>query len=189
MLRHTKPLADMLTIARAILGLCIAGLGWLQGEEALPAVVSAVIVAWLSDLLDGPLARRDETARVTWVGEHDAEADLAISLGITVYLVLSGYLAAWMGAGLVLATLFLWCVHSHQLAWPFYAVPYVILLWIAFGDTPIFGWLAVAYLGITLLLRWRRLMDEFLPQFFSAVSSLRRARSSHADGTSVNHTV
>ena len=189
MLKHTKPLADTLTIARAILGLCIAGLGLSQGRSALPTVVTAVIIAWLSDLLDGPLARRDEAWHTTWVGEHDAEADLAVSLGIAVYLVLSGYVPAWVGGGLVLAILLFWCLHSHQLAWPFYALPYVILLWAAFQEAPAFGWLAVAYLGMTLVLRWRRLMNEFLPQFFGAVGSLRGVRNDHVSDASVERGV
>jgi len=143
-LKHTKPLADTLTIARAILGLCIAGLGLSQGRSVLPTVVTAVIIAWLSDLLDG---------------------------------------------GLVLAILLFWCLHSHQLAWPFYALPYVILLWAAFQEAPAFGWLAVAYLGMTLVLRWRRLMNEFLPQFFGAVGSLRGVRNDHVSDASVERGV
>lgn len=185
MLKHTKPLADTLTIARAILGLCIAGLGWLQGRAALPTVVVAVVISWLSDLLDGPLARHDEAWHATWVGEHDAEVDLVVSLGIAVYLVLSGYLTAWVGAGLMLVILLPWCLHSHQLAWPFYALPYVILVLAAFRDAPASGWLAVAYLGMTLVLRWRRLMREYLPEFFDAVASLRKASRSQVEGSGV----
>jgi len=183
MLKHTKPLADALTTARSILGLCIAGLGLLRGRSALATAVGAVIVAWLSDLLDGPLARLDETRHTTWVGEHDAEADLAVSLSIAVYLVLSGYLAAWVGLGLVVVILLLWVSHSPQLAWPFYAMPYVILVWLALREAPLFGWLAVVYLGMTLVMRWRRLVGEFLPQFFSAVAGLRPAHRNGSEDT------
>lgn len=189
MLKHTKPLADTLTVTRVILGLGIAGLGWAQGKSALPTVVCAVIVSWLTDLLDGPLARRDEAWRATWVGEHDAEADLAISLGIAAYLVLSGYLAALIGEGLVLTILLLWCLHSHQLAWPFYALPYVLLLRAALREAPVLGWLIVAYLGMTLLLRWRRLIGEFLPQFFEAVGSLRSPHNNRASDAGIKDSI
>jgi len=50
---------------------------------------------------------------------HDAEADLAVSLGIAVYLVLSGNLVAWVGLGLAVVILLLWPLHSRQLTWPF----------------------------------------------------------------------
>lgn len=186
MFRHTKPLADVLTVMRAILGFCIAGLGWAVGKEALPTAVMAMVVSWLSDLVDGPLARRDPDARPTWVGEHDAESDLTTSLGVAAYLSLSGYIAAWVGVGLIIVILLLWVLHSHQLAWPFYAIPYVILIGLALQDAPLFGWLAIIYLGITLLIRWRRLKGEYLPQFFDAV---RHLRAIHRNGSGENGTV
>lgn len=181
-LKHTKPLADALTAMRAVLGLCIAGLGLGQRKAALPTVVVAVVVSWLSDLVDGPLARHDREARTTWVGAHDAEADLAVSLGIAAYLALSGYVAAWLAAGLVAVILLSWTLHSHQLAWPFYALPYVILLGLALKEVPVFGWLAIAYLGTMLGLHRRRLMHGFLPQFFGAVASLRPALRHGGEG-------
>jgi|YNPBryantNP2012_1023418.scaffolds.fasta_scaffold10446_4 hypothetical protein len=185
MFKHTKPLADALTVTRAVLGLCIAALGLTQGRDALPTVMLILIASWLSDLVDGPLARRDPESHTNWVGEHDAEADLATSLGVAVYLVLSGYLAAWVGAGLVVSILLLWILHSHQLAWPCYALPYVILLGLALRDAPAYGWFTILYLGVTLVLRWRRLRQEFLPQFFAAVSSLRLG---HHNGSGENGT-
>ena len=179
-LQHTKFLADLLTVSRAFLGVCLAGLGLVWGVEALPTAILTVILSWLTDLLDGPLARHDPDPRLTWIGEHDAEADLSVSLGVAAYLVLSGYLPAWMGGAVVLITLGLWVLHSHQLAWPFYALPYVILGVLAFQEAPPFGWLAVGYLLVTLAVRWRRLKGEFLPEFFQAVGSLLGRNGSHA---------
>jgi len=175
---HTKPLADLLTVSRGVLAICLAGLGGIYGAKALPTAVLVVIISWLTDLLDGPLARRDPDLQISWVGEHDAEADLAVSLGVAAYLVLSGYLVAWLGAVMVLTILGLWVLHSHQLAWPFYALPYVILLVVSFQDAPFLGWVAVGYLLATLAARWSRLQSEFLPEFFQAVGSLFR-RAGH----------
>ncbi len=183
MFRHTKPLADLLTLARALLAFCIAGLSLVEGTNTVALAVVGVIVSWLTDLLDGPLARHDPDPETTWIGEHDAEADLSTSLGVTVYLVLSGHLPGWVGAILVLITLGLWILHSHQLAWPFYAVPYVLLGLFAFQEAPLFGWLAVGYLAIALAIRRRRLWGEFLPAFFEAVRSLRNGREQPADHT------
>ncbi len=180
---HGKSLADLLTVGRALLGFCLAGLGWVRGAEALPTAVLTVILSWLTDLLDGPLARHAPDPRTTWIGEHDAEADLSVSLGVAAYLVLSGYLPAWMGGALVLMILGLWILHSHQLAWPFYALPYVVLGVTAFREAPLFGWLAVGYLLATLAVRWRRLKGEYLPQFFQAVGSLRGRDGSRASNS------
>jgi hypothetical protein len=183
MFRHTKPLADLLTVSRALLAVCLAGLGMTRGAEALPTVVLTVIISWLTDVLDGPLARRDPDRRITWVGERDAEVDLTTSLGVVAYLVLSGYLAGWLGAVLVLAMLGLWVLHSHQLAWPFYALPYAILILIALQDVPLFGWLAVGYLVVTLVVCWPRLWQQYLPEFFQAVDSLHRKSEHHHPST------
>lgn len=184
MFGHTKPLADLLTIGRALLGVCLAGLGMARGAKALPIAVLTVIISWLTDVLDGPLARHDPGHRVTWVGEHDAEADLTVSLGVATYLVLSGYLASWFGGMLVLTVLGLWILHSHQLAWPFYAVPYVVLILTALRDAPLFGWLAVGHLLATLVVCWERFWQQYLPEFFWAIDSIHRrdeqqARNAH----------
>ena len=183
MFRHTKPLADLLTVSRAFFGVCLAGLGMTRGAEALPTVVMTVIISWLTDVMDGPLARCDPEHRATWVGERDAEADLIVSLGVAAYLVLSGYLAGWMGALIVLTTLGLWILHSHQLAWPFYAIPYVILILTALQDAPLFGWLAVSYLVVTLVVCWPRLWQQYLPEFFQAIDSLHRKSEHHHPNT------
>jgi len=179
MFRHTKPLADLLTVSRALLAVCLAGLGMARGAEALPTVVLTVIISWLTDVLDGPLARRDPDRRITWVGERDAEVDLTTSLGVVAYLVLSGYLAGWLGAVLVLAMLGLWVFHSHQLAWPAYALPYAILILVAFQDAPLFGWLAVGYLLATLVVCWSRFWQQYLPEFFQAIDNLHMGNGQH----------
>jgi len=173
MIRRTKPIADALTQARVVLGFCIAILGFWRGREGLPQVILAVIVSWLTDLLDGPLARRDPDREQTWIGEHDAEADLSTSVGVTLYLMASRYLAAWLGIAILLITLGLWFLHSYQLAWPFYATPYVILTTIALRAATLLGWVLIAYVAGVLALRWQRLKNEFLPQFFDAVKDLR----------------
>jgi len=175
--KRTKPIADALTQARVVLGLCIAILGFWRGRQALAQVILAVIVSWMTDLLDGPLARGDPRQVETWTGEHDAEADLSTSVGVTFYLMSSRYLAAWIGIALLLATLGLWFLHSHQLAWPFYAMPYVVLTSVALRNAAMLGWLLIAYVATVLVLRWQRLRSEFLPEFFEAVKDLGRPLS------------
>jgi hypothetical protein len=173
-----RNLADLLTVSRALLGLGLAWLGFKVGARALPAALLILVLSWFTDLLDGPVARRDTTSPLTWVGRHDAEADLSASLGVVAYLVLSGYMAGWLGVLTIVATLALWVLHSRQLAWPLYATPYGVLVFVALRKVPVLGWLAVAYLLLTLAVRWPRLRSEYLPEFFQAVGGLRE-RGSH----------
>lgn len=179
MIGRTRLLADLLTVSRVLFSICLAGLGAERGAEALPTAVLIVVISWLTDVLDGPLARHDADHQVTWVGEHDAEADLTTSLGVVAYLILSGYLPGWLGTLLILTILGLWVLHSHQLAWPFYAIPYVLLILLALQEAPPFGWLAVGYLLVTLAACWSRFWQQYLPEFFQAIDSLHRGNGQH----------
>ena len=170
--QHTRPLADLLTVSRVIMGFGLAGLGMIIGPDALPLAVLTVLLCWFTDLVDGPLAHHDTNTQITWVGSHDAEADLTTSLGVTAYLVFSDFLPGWVGSTIVLALLGTWVLHSRQLAWPIYALPFVILGGVAFREASFYGWLAIGFLLAALAARWSRLRQEFLPEFFQAVGSL-----------------
>jgi len=180
MLRRTGRLADLLTGLRALVGASIVWLGYVREREALPVVTWAVILSWLSDLLDGPLARRDREHAQTWVGSHDAEADLATSVGLCLYLVLCRYVAAWLGVGLTVVTVITWVRHSPQLAWPLYAMPYAALILVVLREAPLLGRVAIVYLLLTLAVRWRRMKEQYLPDFLGAVREValwRRPRA------------
>jgi hypothetical protein len=169
-------LADLLTVSRVLLAFLLAVIGWARGAEGLPLAVAVLLISWFTDLIDGPLARCVPVTPPSWIGRHDAEADLATSLGVAAYLSFSGYLPFWLAVALVVLILGVWFLHSHQLAWPLYAVPYAILAVVAFGAAPVWGRIMVGYLFGTLVLRYRRLATGFLPEFFHAVATLRGKR-------------
>lgn len=172
--QRTKPIADLLTLARFVLGLAIAVVGYFQGSAGLQLVVLLVLVSWLTDILDGKLARRDPETRPTWLGDHEAEADLSTSMGIAVYLLFSGYIPIWAGVITIFVLPAVWLLHSHQLAWPLYALPYVGLLIIAYETRPFLAWSIVIYLVITFIIQYPRLFGEHLPEFFESLRSILR---------------
>jgi phosphatidylglycerophosphate synthase len=171
-MRRTKWLADLLTCTRILLAVYLAWLGIVVGKAALSSAMATVIVTWLTDLFDGPLARRDVIGRRTWVGDHDAEADLSVALGIICYLTFSGAVQPVVGWGLGLVMVALWVFVSHQIAWPVYAVPYVIIIWLAFDEALFYAWVAIGYLLLVLAVTWRRFRGQYLREFFEAVTSL-----------------
>ena len=121
-MRRTKQPANTLTCVRVLLAICLAWLGIAAGQAALPAVVLITIATGINDILDGCLARRAPIGRRTWVGDHDAEADLSVSLGVLSYLVFSGYVPTiTLLLGLLIVAL--WVLASCQLGWPLYADP------------------------------------------------------------------
>ena len=64
MIKSGKRIADLLTNARALLGIGIAVLGLVGGKDALPLAVVTLVLAWLTDLLDGVFARRLPAGRL-----------------------------------------------------------------------------------------------------------------------------
>jgi hypothetical protein len=175
--QHTKPLADLLTASRVLMAIQLILLGLTRSSDGLHLAVLLVLISWLTDLLDGRLARRDPNFKPTWIGDHDAEVDLVTSVGVAAYLVFSGYLATWLGLVIVVFLLVLWILHSRQLAWPIYALPYVLLLITAFQDAPLLAWVMVGYLLVTSIIQMPRLSHEHLPEFFQALDSLRKRRN------------
>lgn len=102
-----KKVADTLTAMRFVMGAVIAYIGVTRPDTAgLKLAVWLTLAAWTTDWLDGPIARRSRFVQQTWLGYHDLEADLCITLAMGVTLaswrmyvpvVLAiGLLAAWL---------------------------------------------------------------------------------------------
>jgi hypothetical protein len=83
-----------------------------------------LLIAWTSDALDGPLARRDPHGTHTWIGDRDLEADMTVALGVWAYLALAGFLHPWLALAYVLgAAVALWRFGSDPVAWGLQALP------------------------------------------------------------------
>jgi phosphatidylglycerophosphate synthase len=79
-------LADALTTLRCVFVLVILYAGVVQGPaEGLATAALLTILAWVSDVLDGPLARR--ARRPTRLGWCDLVADLGLTLALATCLV------------------------------------------------------------------------------------------------------
>lgn len=165
-------LADLLTLSRVSLSLSLIFLGTQSSPQILPQVVLIVLLSWFTDLIDGPIARKETDLSMTIIGAHDKEADLATSVGVTVYLVLAGHIPAAAGLVFLIFLTRIWFWHSHQLAWPLYALPYAFLLILAFNEAPGYGRLMGTYILAVLVISWPRLNSEFLPEFFEALQSV-----------------
>jgi len=58
------------------------------------------------------------------------------------------------------------------LAWPVYAIPYVILAVVAYSEAPLFFWVVAGYLLVLLISRWPRMKREHLPELLEAIKGL-----------------
>jgi phosphatidylglycerophosphate synthase len=172
-----KTLADTLTSVRFLLAFYLIWLGWKKGPEAIGSAALTLLVAWITDLLDGPLARRDPRGIRTWIGDRDLEADMAVALGAWIYLMLTGFLSPWLaGLYLVVAAVALWRFGSDQLAWGLQALPYGAVIWTSWRVAPLYGLLLVAWIGLVVVATWPRFPRQTVPDFLNGVRGLWRQR-------------
>jgi hypothetical protein len=158
---HAKTLADTLTGARFLLGIDLMVLGLQRGVAAAATASLTLFVAWITDALDGPLARRDPRALRTWIGNHDLEADLMVGLGTWVYLALAGSIplgltVAYGAAGAAA----LWHFNLEPLAWGLQALPYGAMIWNAWRVVPTYGLLLVGYVILIVVATWPRFLHR-----------------------------
>lgn len=102
-----KFLADVLTALRVVLA---ALMGWValtrHDPEGFRIIVWLAMVAFTTDWLDGPIARRTKDVPQTWLGYHDFEVDLTVTVALSI-------------------TLF-----QYQLIWPVLVSIGIFIVWI-----------------------------------------------------------
>ncbi len=171
---RTKPIADVLTASRFLLGASLAWLGLQDGEETLPLAVSFLLTSWITDVLDGPLARRDPARTVTWLGEHDLTADLMVAGGAWVYLGLSGFLSPVVMWGyILLAALALWRTRSLYVGWGVQPIPYAAMIWTAYLYARMYAWLLMLWIALVVVVTWPRLPQKAV-EFIQGIGALFR---------------
>ena len=81
---------DVLTSSRGVMAIFILLLGVLKGDEALPIVVLLIIACWVTDVLDGKLARQSKEP--TRLGNLDPIVDWVLSVSVAFCMVLWKYI-------------------------------------------------------------------------------------------------
>jgi phosphatidylglycerophosphate synthase len=87
----TALLADALSVFRLGVALSILWLGWTGGRAMLPTVVLLASAGWISDSIDGPLARRSPCA--TKLGAFDYPLDVTLTWAEFIYAAMAGFLS------------------------------------------------------------------------------------------------
>lgn len=172
---QAKTLADTLTGVRFLLGLYLLWLGLHRGPKAVATATLTLLVAWITDGLDGPLARRDPRGRRTWIGDHDLEADLTVALGAWAYLALAGFISLGLAVAYTAAgAAALWHFGSTSLAWGLQALPYGAMIWTAWRIVPTYGLLLVLWIALMVIVPWPRFPKQTIPEFLNGMRDLLR---------------
>ncbi len=172
--------ADALTGLRVFLGAGIAWLALSKGESGFTAVAAMLVLAWLSDILDGAAARRSKYASPSWIGRHDLETDIWVSLAILFYLGQSRFISAWVPIIYLLAcTLAIALIgYGRSLGMLIQAPIYAGFIWIAWHHRPAAAVAMLGWIVLAILLTWPRFPRQVIPDFLESISLWGKHRQS-----------
>ena len=169
-----KQVADLITTARVLMGFGMTWLGLTQGPAGMPLVVWLLIADWTGDSLDGSIARRSRVQYRTWIGDHDLQVDMAVSVGLLIYLLASGFVSVWLAVVYIIiwALVFLRLGVPHSLGMLFQAPIYAWFIWIALHTMPGIGVWMMVWIAAVMIVTWPRFPREVIPGFVSGMRAV-----------------
>lgn len=175
-----KLVADLITAGRGLLGFVMIYLGFTQGADALPIVVTFMLLDWTGDFVDGGIARRSRSPRLTWIGSSDIYVDLFVSIGLGIYLIAAGFVGFVPGFWYILGWILLILRFGldKNLLMLAQAPIYLWFILTALRVIPESGYWLVLWVLAALAINWRRFSRDIVPKFINGMASLWRGRHS-----------
>lgn len=173
-----KPLADLITLSRMLLAFGLAWLGMAQGAPSLPLAAWLMIANWTGDCVDGPIARRSRVYHHTWIGDHDLETDIMVSLGLLAYMVAAGFVGLWPAVAYLLiwaAIFWRWGI-PKSLGMLIQAPVYGWFILVAVRDAPSAGWWIVIWIAAAIAVTWPKFPNEIVPGFLGGMKQVLKRR-------------
>ena len=169
-----KQLADFLTLSRALIIIPFIWIGLIHKEQGLLVATWLLFYSWVSDVLDGPIARRSGGKNQTWIGDHDLEADILVSVGVLAFTMLAGFIPLWLGAvyALIWAAIFLKVGTPRTLGMLVQAPIYIFFLYLAVRYEPAAGAWLLGLIVLVLVGTWPRFPKEVLPDFLAGMREI-----------------
>jgi len=171
-----KQVADFITLTRGLFAAWFVWLGANHGEQALQVAVITLLLNWTGDVLDGELARRSRVQYRSWVGDHDLEIDILVSVGLLGYMVLAGFVS-WQISSvyLLISAVVLWRSSMlRPLCMLFQAPLYGLFIWIALREAPHTGLWLIGWIGLTIAITWPKVPKVVIPVFLGSMRDLFR---------------
>jgi hypothetical protein len=169
-----KQVADLITWARALLGVWLPVIGISQGSRSLPLVVVLMIANWTADSIDGALARRSRIQYRTWIGDHDLQVDMLVSVGVLGYLAIAS-LILWQ---IIAIYILVWLVvfwragMLHVLGVLFQAPIYGGFIVLSIREVPQTGLWVVVWILAAIVVTWPKFPKVIIPTFLSDMRDL-----------------
>lgn len=157
--------ADTLTGFRFVAAVALL---LLAASGAFTGVALLLSIAWITDFLDGRLARRAGTP--TRFGRWDMWADTSLGVGLVIGLVIEGTLPPWIGLGSLLLFGGLFLAGNLAAAMLTQLTGYLPVLWVLWTDRPTMWWIPFATFLSIGLADWRRLIFINIPAFLRGIA-------------------
>jgi len=164
-----KQVADLVTFSRGLSCFLLVYLGISQGAKALSIAAIVMLLAWMSDFLDGPIARRSPIPKETWIGNHDLEVDMLVSLGLLGYMLASDYVSLPLAGAylLIWALVFLRWGIQRSPGMLFQTPIYAWFLWITLRDARSYGLALIGWILTIIIVTWPRFPKQVIPGFLA----------------------
>lgn len=168
---NAKQIADFVTLFRGLLGFGLVWLGLTEGAEGLQEAVFIMIAAWTADTIDGKIARRSTKYHQSWIGDHDLEIDMAVSCGLLVYLITSGFINIWIACFYVLIwTFILWRWKNVKVLGMLSQAPiYGYFIYVALNLLPNVGVWILVWIVIAVIITWPQFPKMVVPGFLDGI--------------------
>jgi len=166
-----KQVADIVTWLRALIGLSLVWLGLTDGAQGLQKTVLLMVIAWTGDIIDGKIARRSKHYTPSWIGDHDLEIDMAISFGLLVYLITSGFINIWIASFYVLFwAIILWRWRNNNTLGMLSQAPiYGYFIWVALNKLPNVGIWILIWMVVAIITTWPQFPQQVVPGFINGL--------------------
>lgn len=168
-----KRVADFITSMRVLIAVCLVWLGFSEGASGLTKAVWLMIADWAGDVVDGRIARRSRIQYHTWIGDHDLEVDMIVSVGLLVYMLLARLVNVWWVIGyVILWALYFWKQGGipHSLGMLFQAPIYGWFIWISLQNNPRPGMAIIIFVACVLIITWPYFPRVVVPGFLKGLS-------------------
>lgn len=164
--------ADSLTLAR--LG-CALLLALAVATDRLPLAAWLLAAAWISDALDGRVARA--APQPTRLGDLDLAVDTAVGAGLLIGMGAGDRLplAVAIGTVVALGAGFL-ILRNPALALVLQAIAYAWFMVVLWVERPSAWWLPPTTVAVLLVVGFRRLITVVIPGFLRGMTALVRRR-------------
>lgn len=166
-------IADALTFIRLCLALLIILTGIIRGYEGLSLALLLLLLSWMTDALDGQLARRDTESKGSRIGDNDLIVDVLLGFAMMVFFTLSGIIPFWI---MVFCLIYLIMITFVLSGWTLYAifigVSYGTSLLVSLLHSPRFFYVFMLCIAIILLTTWSHCWEN-IQAFFTGFKVIK----------------